>query len=112
MGAVKDYLMWLEHNGYAASDAEDADLINEYNNDVDWHMPNPPSHDRLVKMDDGDYIIEDDGEGVIIDDGDYDDDANDMHGWSPNEHWFRSDGGLTGEAYDFLSRTDSQGDFV
>jgi hypothetical protein len=110
MSNMKDYAMWLEHNGYATSESEDADLINEYKNDVDWHMPNPPSHSRMVKLDDGDYIIEDDGDGYVIDDGDYDG-PNDM-GWTPEENWFRPDGGLTGEAWEFLATTDSEGDFI
>ena len=106
MGAVKDYLMWLEHNGYSESDS-DNDLINEYKNDVDWHQTEP-SHARTVKLDDGDYIVEDNDEGYVIDDGD---DPEDM-GWTPEDQWFRSDGGLTGEAWDFLATTDSEGDFI
>ena len=109
MGAVKDYYMWLEHKGYSADDSEDADLIQEYKNDVDWHQPNP-SHARMVKMDDGDYFIEDDDDGVVIDDGDYEG-PNDM-GWTPEDDWFTPDGGLTGEAWEFLATTDSQGDFI
>jgi len=108
MGAVKDYLMWLEHNGYSESDSDD-DLINEYKNDVDWHQTEP-SHARTVKLDDGDYIIEDDGDGCVIDDGDYEG-PNDM-GWTPEDQWFHDDGGLTAEAWDFLATTDSQGDFI
>ena len=108
MGAVKDYYMWLEHNGYSERDSDD-DLINEYKNDADWHQPNP-SHARMVKMDDGDYIIEDDDDGVVIDDGDYDG-PEDM-GWTPEADWFTPDGGLTGEAWEFLATTDSQGDFI
>ena len=108
MGAVKDYLMWLEHNGYSESDSDD-DLINEYKNDVDWHQTEP-SHARTVKLDDGDYIVEDDGDGYVIDDGDYDG-PEDM-GWTPEADWFTPDGGLTGEAWEFLATTDSQGDFI
>ena len=46
---------------------------------------------------------------TIIDDGEYDPDEV---AWTPDDVWFDHDGGLTGEAYDFLATTDSQGDFV
>jgi len=39
------------------------------------------------------------------------DDGDDM-GWSPDDYWFNPDGGLTGDAYNFLAKTDSEGDFV
>jgi len=109
MGAVKDYLFWLEDRGLAAFDntLEDFvyttenpmadDLIKEYKNDAVWHNIEP---DEVVD-DEEDFVVED----VMIDDGD------DM-GWSPDDYWFNPDGGLTGDAYNFLAKTDSEGDFV
>tara|TARA_Y100000310_G_scaffold294400_1_gene324836 strand:- start:314 stop:640 length:327 start_codon:yes stop_codon:yes gene_type:complete len=108
MSVMKDYYMWLEHKGYSADDSADADLVNEYKNDADWHQTEPTPA-GLVRLDDGDYIVEDDDDGYVIDDGDYD--GPDM-GWTPEDQWFRADGGLTGEAWDFLATTDSQGDFI
>ena len=105
MSAMKDYYMWLKHKGYNAEDSDD-DLINEYKNDADWHQT-VPSPQGLVEIDDADYIIEDDDDGIVIDDGD----DPDM-GWTPEDQWFREDGGLTGEAWEFLATTDSEGDFI
>jgi hypothetical protein len=102
---MKDYYMWLEHKGYSADASEDADIVNEYKNDVDWHQTEPTK----TQLDDDDYIIEDDDDGCVIDDGD--DDVSDM-GWTPENDWFTPDGGLTGEAWEFLATTDSQGDFI
>jgi hypothetical protein len=104
---MKDYYMWLEHKGFSADDWEDADLVDEYKNDVDWHQTEPAMQ---VKLNDDDYIIEDDDDGLVIDDGDYDG-PEDM-GWTPEDHWFTPDGGLTGEAWEFLATTDSEGDFI
>ena len=42
-------------------------------------------------------------------DGDYDPDEV---AWTPDEYWFHPDGGLTGDAYDFLATVDLQGEFV
>ena len=115
MGAVKDYYMWLEHNGYSERDSDD-DLIAEYKNDEEWHQTQPShgamiNRNNFIEEEDGDYFIEeDDDDGIVIDDGDYEG-PNDM-GWTPEEQWFRPDGGLTGEAWDFLATTDSQGDFI
>ena len=102
MSAMKDYYMLLKHKGYNADDS-DNDLMNEYKNDADWHQTEP------TKLDDDDYIIEDDDDGCVIDDGD--DDVSDM-GWTPEDNWFKPDGGLTGAAWEFLATTDSQGDFI
>ena len=107
MSVMKDYDMWLKHKGYSTDDSADADLVNEYKNDVDWHQTEPTPA-GLVKLDDDDYIIEDDDDGLVIDDGD---DPDNM-GWTPEDQWIRADGGLTGEAWDFLATTDSKGDFI
>jgi hypothetical protein len=58
---------------------------------------------------DDDIILDDDDGDTIIDDGDHDPDEV---AWTPDELWFNPDGGLTGEAYDFLATTDSRGDFI
>jgi len=59
-----------------------------------------------VRIDDDDYIV-DDEEDLEIDNGDLDDCA-----YTPEEYWFRPQGGLTGAAFDFLATTDLQGEFV
>ena len=59
-----------------------------------------------VHIDDDDFIVDDDEE-LEIDDGDLDDCA-----YTPEEYWFRPQGGLTGDAFDFLATTDLQGEFV
>ncbi len=68
---------------------------------------NTPRHDPEQDADD-DIILDDEGE-TIIDDGEYDPDEV---AWTPDDVWFNPDGGLTGEAYDFLATTDSRGDFI
>ena len=59
-----------------------------------------------TKTDDDDFII-DEEEELIIDDGDLDDCA-----WSPDAYWFTEEGGLTGDAINFLHTLDSQGELV
>ena len=66
-----------------------------------------PRHDPIEDAED-DFINDDEGE-TIIDDGDFD--PNEV-AISSNEIWFNPDGGLTGEAYEYLASVDAQGDFV
>ena len=110
MSNMKDYMMWLDDRGIATWDNTLGELLNPmrvnlyashlteaYNNDAKWHG---------VELDDEDCII-DDVEELIIDDGDMDDCA-----WTPDDYWFNPDGGLTGGAYNFLYKLDSQGELV
>ena len=110
MSNMKDYMMWLDDRGIASwCNAIDEliipegvnvytpELVDEYKSDKDWHH---------VETDDDDFIV-DEEEELIIDDGDLDDCA-----WSPNEYWFNQDGGLTGDAYNFLYNLDLEGEFV
>jgi hypothetical protein len=110
MSAMKDYMMWLDDKGIATWSNELGELIvpvgtniyapelvDEYKEDEKW---------RGVELDDDDYII-DEEEELQIDDGDMDDCA-----WSPNDYWFHTDGGLTGDAMNFLYTLDSQGELV
>jgi len=113
MSNMKDYMMWLDNRGFAKWDDAIGELINPsginvnspklmdlYKNDAQWHNSAP------VELDDDDNIIEDEEE-LIIDDGDLDDCA-----YSPDEYWFHPDGGLTGDAYNFLYTLDSKGEFI
>jgi len=68
---------------------------------------NTPRHDPEQDAED-DFINDDEGE-TIIDDGDYD--PNEV-AWTPDDVWFDPDGGLTGEAYDYLGTIDSKGEFI
>ena len=110
MSNMKDYMMWLDNREIAVWDNVLGELLNPmgvnlhashlteaYNNDAKWHG---------VELDDEDFII-DDEEELIIDDGDLDDCA-----WTPDEHWFQQQGGLTAEAFNFLYTLDSQGELV
>jgi hypothetical protein len=112
MSNMKDYMMWLDDNGVANWDTdineliipEDIDiyapeLVDEYRNDASWHSP-------TTKTDDDDFIIDEDEE-LIIDDGDLDDCV-----WTPDAYWFTEQGGLTGDAMNFLHTLDSQGELV
>jgi hypothetical protein len=112
MSNMKDYMMWLDDRGTAtwdntlgelivpdSVDIHNAELVNEYQNDSKWHGDPDPDDDELDDIE----------EELIIDDGDYD--ANEV-AWTPDDVWFDHDGGLTGEAYEFLATTDSQGDFI
>jgi len=107
MSTMKDYMMWLDDRGIANWDDAIGELIvpsgvNVYSPElVDEYRNAAP-----VEIDDDDCIIEDEEE-LIIDDGDLDDCA-----WSPDDYWFHSDGGLTGDAYNFLNTIDSKGEFV
>jgi len=68
-----------------------------------------PRHDPEQDAE-GDFILDDDEGGqTIIDDGDYDPDEV---AWTPDDVWFDPDGGLTGEAYDYLGTIDSKGEFI
>ena len=67
---------------------------------IDSKRHNEPDDDEL------DGIEE---EELIIDDGDYDPDEV---AWTPEEYWFQPEGGLTGDAYNFLYTLDSQGELV
>ena len=109
MSNMKDYMMWLDDRGIATWDNTIGELIvpdntdtmeyvEEYRNDAKWH--DDPDD---IELDD----IEEDE--LIIDDGDYD--PNEV-AYLSNEHWFHPDGGLTGDAYEFLASVDAQGDFV
>jgi len=63
----------------------------------DWYHLDP----------DDDEILEEEEQDDILDD----DELGDL-GWSPEDYWFTPDGGLTGDAYNFLATIDNQGDFV
>ena len=110
MSNMKDYMMWLDDRGVANWDNSMGELIipegtniyapelvDEYKSDRDWHR---------VEIDDDDFII-DDEEELIIDDGDLDDCA-----WTPDAYWFTEQGGLTGDAMNFLYTLDSQAELV
>ena len=110
MSNMKDYMMWLDNRGIATWDntigelvvpegTDTMEYVEDYRTDAKWH--DQPDDDEL------DDIEEE--EELIIDDGDYD--PNEV-AYSPDEHWFHPDGGLTGDAYDFLASVDAQGDFV
>ena len=112
MSNMKDYMMWLDDNGVANWDTDineliipegidiyAPELVDEYRHDASWHSPN-------IETDEDDFIIDEDEE-LIIDDGDLDDCV-----YSPYEYWFRPDGGLTGDAMNFLHTLDSQGELV
>jgi hypothetical protein len=81
------------------SNTKDYNMVERYKNDVSWNSPK-------IEVDEDDFIIEDEEE-LIIDDGDMDDCA-----WTPDNHWFQPEGGLTGDAYNFLYTLDSQGELV
>ena len=68
-------------------------------------------HDPIRDADeDDDIMLNDDDDGqTIIDDGEYDPDEV---AWTPDDVWFDPDGGLTGEAYDYLGTIDSKGEFI
>jgi hypothetical protein len=110
MSNMKDYMMWLDDKGIATLDSSLGELIvpegtdtmeyvEDYRTDAKWH--DRPEDDEL------DDIEEE--EELIIDDGDFDPDEVAI---SPNEQWFNPDGGLTGDAFEFLASVDAQGDFV
>jgi len=106
MSTMKDYMMWLDDRGIATWDRVIGEIVipegvNIYTPELIDDYRNSP-----VELDDDDCII-DDEEELIIDDGDLDDCA-----WSPDDYWFHSDGGLTGDAYNFLNTIDSKGEFV
>ena len=116
MSAMKDYMMWLDDRGIATwsneigelivpqgTDIYADELVTQYQNDAGWHAP---CGDPTTKTDDDDYIM-DEEEELIIDDGDMDDCA-----YTPESYWFQPEGGLTGEAYNFLHTLDSQGELV
>ena len=112
MSNMKDYMMWLDDHGVAnwdntigeliipeGLDIYSPELVDEYQADEDWRHP---------QSDDDDFILdEDEDEELIIDDGDLDDCV-----YSPDDYWFRPDGGLTGDAMNFLYTIDSEGEFV
>ena len=111
MSTMKDYMMWLDDNGVidwrptigvlripTGINIYDEELVERWKNDTNWHNP--------IETDNDDFIIEDDDE-LIIDDGNLDDCA-----WSPETYWFHSDGGLTGEAMNFLYLLDTQGELI
>ena len=134
MSNMKDYMMWLDDRGIAKWDTSigeliipngtnvySPELIDKYKNDAQWHSHDLSENEAIqdqwnrmggaydnpaIVLDDDDFII-DDEEELIIDDGDMDDCA-----WSPDDYWFRPEGGLTGDAYNFLYTLDSKGEFV
>ena len=67
---------------------------------IDSKRHNEPDDDELDDIEE---------EELIIDDGDYDPDEV---AWTPEEYWFHQEGGLTGDAYNFLYTIDSEGEFV
>jgi len=116
MSNMKDYMMWLDDRGVAnwdnsigeliipeGHDIYADELVTQYQNDAGWHAP---CGDPTTKTDDDDFITDDDEE-LIIDDGDLDDCV-----YTPDEYWFTNEGGLTGEAQNFLHELDIQGELV
>tara|TARA_Y100000034_G_scaffold87327_1_gene104739 strand:- start:437 stop:733 length:297 start_codon:yes stop_codon:yes gene_type:complete len=98
MSNMKDYAMWLDSRGIATWDESlgelstpdgvdiySEELIEKYNADDEWHTPESDQ-----------YLLEN----------------PDEWGWSPEDFWFKDDGGLTAEAYEHLHNEDSNGDFV
>ena len=126
MSSMKDYMMWLDDRGIAewnsslgeliipsGTNVYSPELVDEYKDDAKWHGVEDQwnrgggAYDNpTTETDDDDYII-DDEEELLIDDGDLDDCA-----YTPEQYWFNPDGGLTGDAYNFLGTIDLQGDFV
>ena len=113
MSNMKDYMMWLDDRGIATWSNEideliipegvniyTPELVDDYQSDAEWHNQEP---------DDDELDDIDEEEDLIIDDGDYD--PSEVC-WTPQEHWFNPDGGLTGEAYSHLYAIDSKGEFV
>jgi len=112
MSNMKDYAMWLDDSGIAfwdntigelvvpdSVDIYDTNLVEQYHDDAKWHGIE-------IEIDEDDYII-DEEEELIIDDGDLDDCAQ-----TPESYWFSPDGGLTGDAYNFLYNADVQGELI
>ena len=110
MSNMKDYMMWLDDRGIATwcdhideliipegVNVYSPELVDEYQSDKEW---------RGIDLDDDDFII-DEEEELIIDDGDLDDCA-----WTPDDYWFHQEGGLTGDAINFLYNLDLEGEFV
>ena len=109
MSNMKDYMMWLDNRGVANWDNSIGELIipegtNIYAPELVDEYKEEKRPD--VELDEDDYII-DEEEELLIDDGDMDDCA-----WSPDDYWFHADGGLTGDAMNFLYTLDSQGELV
>ena len=116
MSNMKDYVMWLDDRGVAkwdtsigeliipeGTDVHAPELVDDYHDDAIWHGED-------YKVDDGeddDMLIDEDDDELEIDDGDLDDCV-----YSPDDYWFRPDGGLTGDAMNFLYTLDSEGEFV
>ena len=111
MSNMNDYMMWLDNKGYALWDDVLGELVNtgdwdlycdemvdDYKTDKEWHQP---------EVDEDDYIIEDEDEDLLNDE-----ELGDSIAWTPQEYWFKPEGGLTGEAYNFLYTLDSQGELV
>ena len=111
MSTMKDYMMWLNHNGVidwrptvgvlripTGINIYDEELVERWKNDSSWHSPNL----------DEDDMIEDDEEDEFPDD----DDLGDMCEWTPNQYWFNNDGGLTADAYNFLYNAEMQGELI
>lgn len=111
MSNMNDYMMWLDDRGIATWDNTLGELIvpegvnvytnavvDEYKADKKWHQP---------EVDEDDYIIEDEEEDLLNDE-----ELGDSIAWTPQEYWFKPEGGLTGEAYNFLYTLDSQGELV
>lgn len=113
MSNMKDYAMWLDDRGIAVwnntidelvipsgTDIYDSHIVDEYKHDSKRHMPELDDDDEL--------IIDEEEEEDFLDD----EELGDSIGWTPEENWFQSDGGLTADAYIFLANIDLQGDFV
>ena len=84
MSAMKDYLKWLESKGIAEFD--------EFQDE--WH-----------------FTVEDPESEELIEQYNADDDWPNPQGWSPEDFWFNGDGGLTGDALDYLYDCDIKGEF-
>tara|TARA_R110000824_G_scaffold23583_3_gene84311 strand:- start:793 stop:1095 length:303 start_codon:yes stop_codon:yes gene_type:complete len=100
---MNDYNLWLEETGRTHW----CELSNTMVVDVD--INDPAIWEEYLSSQ---------HEGVTIDDGDDDDlcDASDVDvlidDEDDDEYWFEADGGLTGEAMNYLSEQDANGDFV
>jgi len=88
MSAVGDYLIWLEENSHIE--------FNNHTQEYEWDGDGDPLTDDILYAQ---YVAEQNN-------------VHDKNGWSPDDFWFKSDGGLTGDALDFLAQEDVEQGFI